>query len=633
VRIVEYLKVYSDITKPLAVLENAFEAKILNEVNGDYNLTFKMPFNDGKCTNLIERYFVKSDGQFFRIRKTERSENGKTLTVTCYHVWYDSTEKHIPSTDTFSGSLDGDIIDAYAYDVMVEAFTDTDFHVMTDDELEKLGLQWVTREFDFWQMGKTTPCEIAEKIIELTGRGYLYRDNYNVAIVESLGSNKGILRTDKNITNVVRTISADNLVTRLYAYGEDGLPLDGEYIDSSNVSKYGVIDGYVNYNGISTPERLLEWAEWEFDARNAYRIDEPDISYTFDYIDLSKLGGGEPLELGDRVTIYDSEYKSYNEYIVTSVESYPISADCGSVKIGRPSLNLGQLLRENMKTSNIVYKNVDKHGELTSEIINNNTFIDKISDVAKEEVLTAGIIHLSSAFIDDLQVERIETNVKQFICKPNLTVSGDKIEWADEVHTYSTTNKTNIRGYISIEGLVQKYIEAHLVVPTDYSKITTSELQPYTINGRQVYYTSIANDTDAYQYFTFATPQEKYPNMSADNAEMFKIYVRKTEAEYIKMEQNFEWNATDNTYYVKTIYGTGDANGHGRYYFVKDADSGRFVYTSRTDGKEYGVAIKDDAPYLVTSGALTKMYPMAVVSSVDETDDLPIGTIIFVGGV
>lgn len=629
----EYLKVYKDTSTAVAILENAFEASIYNEVNSNYSLSFKLPLNDSKCVYIVERYLVKAEGQFFRIRNTDRNENDKTLTVTCYHVWYDSTEKHIPNTDTFTGNLDGDVVNADAYQVMVDAFADTNFHVITAEELAELGLQWVTKEFDFWQMGKTTPCEIAEKIIALTGRGYLYRDNYNVAIVESLGSYKGLLRADKNIANVKRTISTDSMITRLYAYGEEGLPLDNKYIDSPNISKYGVIEGYESYSGISTPERLEEWASWEFDSNNTYRRDEPDISYSFDYIDLTKLGYGETLCLGDRVTIYDTEYNSNQEYIVMSVQDYPLSAECKKIQIGRPVLNLGQFLRENMKTSNIVRKNVDKYGSLASDIVNNNAIITQITEVAKEETLSADVIHAGSAFLDDLQVERIETNVKQFICRPNLTVNGDSVEWTDEEHTYSTTNKANIRGYIKMEGLTQKFVEVHLVVPVNYDKITVSELQPLTVNGRQLYFTSIANEKDAYQYLTFAAPKEKYPSMSVDNATMFTVYIRKTEEEYIKMQQLFEWSAADNTYYVKTIYGTGDENGNGKYYFVKDSDSGRFVYKSRTDGKEYGVAIKDDAPYLVTAGQLTQMYPIAVRADISDISDLPNNSIIFQGAV
>jgi hypothetical protein len=114
---------------------------------------------------------------------------------------------------------------------------------------------------------------------------------------------------------------------------------------------------------------------------------------------------------------------------------------------------------------------------------------------------------------------------------------------------------------------------------------------------------------------------------------MYTVYIRKSEAEYIKAQTVFEWNNTDNTYYVKTIYGTGDTNGFGKYYFVKDADSGRFVYNSRTDGKEYGIAEKDDGTYLVTGGVYTKIPPIVIVSTESEADTAPVGSVVLVGAV
>ena len=200
--------------------------------------------------------------------------------------------------------------------------------------------------------------------------------------------------------------------------------------------------------------------------------------------------------------------------------------------------------------------------------------------------------------------------------------------WKDEIHTDKCSNTSATRGYIQMQELSQKFVEAHLVQASDYNNLTTNEVEPLLVDGKQLYYTSISG-TQAFEYLTFVNPKQKYPSMAAENAEMYKACVRKVEAEYIKMEQLFEWSTKDNTYYVKTIYGTGDENGRGKYYFIKDADSGRFVYISRETGQEMGVAIKDEGTFQLTNGVLTKMYPVTVVTNLSEADNVPEGTIVF----
>lgn len=583
----------------LAVLNNAFDICIIKELNGDYRLTFSIPLNNDKRNFLIERNIIKADEQLFRIVQINDDTDKCITAVTCLHIWSDSKYKHIADTEEFSGSLDGDVINTNALHIMSEAFKNTKFHVLSDNELNDIGMEWENKGIDFWHMSKTTPAEITEKLLDLLGRGYLYIDNYNIAIVKKIGKSKPngiILRKDKNIIPPKRVTATDSLITRLYPYGANDLHINSitgsYYIDSSSgINKYGVIEGYKTYNDIETPQRLLEYAQWEFSEDNYYRIDQPDVSYEFDYIELEKLGYNENLNVGDEVKIYDEELNTNEWLTVIYKEYYPLEPIKSKIKVGRPVINLGQLLKENQETTNKLNKNLNKYDEVA--VKNSKSFINTIVEVTKENVLAADIIEAGSVFSEDIFTERLQTNLKNYKCIPKLIIKEGVAVWENEEnHTYSCSQGGDVRGYIKMEGLSQEFIEAHLSGTDNIDNMTLTQIQPLKIEGRQVYYTSIIGGDNPYRYFTFVEPQTKYENMSDENAEMFKVYVRKTNAEYKKVVFGFDF--VNGTYEPKLTFGVGDEMGNGRFYFRKDGDSGVLGYTKRGDGVELGVKLNDE---------------------------------------
>lgn len=342
----------------------------------------------------------------------------------------------------------------------------------------------------------------------------------------------------------------------------------------------------------------------------------------FKYYAFNYEGLANPLiEIGDAIIIEDEDGNIYKSVVFEQEFNYN----------GNFTQSIETTTDSN--TSNETSSRVNSTDKKVNAAVNKavEKAIDtNVIEITKQEIVAADTIEATAAFIDDLQVERIATNLKDYICTPNLTKIDNTLIWTDEGHTFKARNKDNIRGYIKMEGLSQQFIEAHLIEPGSYEALTTDEVQPLLINNRQLYYTSIEG-AQAFEYLTFVSPRSKYSNLTSEQETMYKVYTRKILSEYIKMEQSFVLES--GTYNVKTVYGTGDKNGNGKYYFVKDTDSGRFVYVSRADSKEYGIAIKDDAVYNVTAGKLTKIYPVAVMSDISDTSDLPIGTIIFKGEV
>ena len=606
----------------VTVLQSAQNITITEEINGERNLSFDLPYGDSKTDYVKINTLVKCNfnDQIYRVEKiTVNKQNPPTISVYCQHIIFDSKKTFIPTFERTAGQ--------YANAIFADIWANTDFVVMSDSEIAAQGMAAVSTYTDTDQQDKTTPYDLTTYLIENINQGEFYIDNKRIALVDEIGAkyNALVLDITKNMENITIETDVSTLITRLYPFGKTNGDLNDylgvPYIDSPNIGKYGTIEGYMDFPTVTDAEMLYERASWCFDSQNQNRIDVPYVTISGKFIDMYPIDNGfQRPHLGQRVQV-----EGYDNQRIIKIVWKPQTPYDTEITIGQVKKDLFYYFKRFNNTT-------EEYNASAKDPTINPAIHNTIVEVTKQEVVAADVIEASAAFIDDLQVERIQTNLQQFICTPNLTVPNDVAKWTDEEHTYKAQSNTNIRGYIKMEGLSQQFIEAHLVQPSDYNKLTSSEVQPLTVNGRQLYFTSISG-AQAFQYLTFVAPKTKYPNLTSEQEAMYVVQIRKTEAEYIKMEQVFAWSNTDNTYYVKTIFGTGDENGNGRYYFVKDADSGRFVYLSRVDGKEYGIAEKDDGTYQVSGDVLTKIYPMAVVNDISQADTLPTGSIVFLGAI
>lgn len=596
--------------------------KVTRELNGDWKITFNIPTqNSNSRDNIQIRDIVKCEEQLYRIIQINDKGEDYTAEVIGRHIFFDCKEIHIPDTTIFRGSYEGDIVNTTANEILEEAFDGTKYHILSESEARQLGMELESKRIDFWRMSKTNPCEICEKLLELLGRGQIYINNFNIAIVERIGKDKAskvVLRKDRNISAPSRTIATDNLITRLYVYGENDLTLEDGYIESATgIARYGTIEGYRNYNGIDNPAQLEERAYWEFSAANMYRLDRASISYSFTWYDLSKLGvENESLEVGDIVTIYDADMDILDNLTVISKEHYPLEAESGTIKIGNPVISLGQLLATSKRTTISYSGNIDKYGKIKVKATPGSEFYNEIVEVVKEDVVAADVIEATAAFMEDIFVERLETNIKAIKCLPNIIYDSEtkSYKWVGDIHSYIIPPVlNNIRAYIKLEGISLKFIEAHL---------SESGTVPLQINGKQVYYTSIADAENAYQYFTFVEPKSKYPSMSDDNAEMFKVMIRKSDAEYEKAEFKFDMLNADGvtTFNPKLIIGTGDEAGNGKLIYEKMYDEAMVYIKSRTEeGRERGISIKDDGLYQIR-GKERGILPFITISETEPSN-------------
>ena len=193
--------------------------------------------------------------------------------------------------------------------------------------------------------------DVIKTIIENLGRGEIYHETgidssnnvvCNIAIVERIGKDNGVrLRLEKNMQSISIERNVSDMITRLWAFGSDDLTVSSvnggkAYIDSPNIEKYGVQEGYKDYSDYTSADKLYRNAKWEFDEDNEDRIDVPQLTISGKLIDLSKLaeyGAAEKLEIGDTVHVFDIDGTEYVQRVI-EYQAYPLEPKESNISIG-----------------------------------------------------------------------------------------------------------------------------------------------------------------------------------------------------------------------------------------------------------------------------------------------------------
>lgn len=366
------LKVYdknaTDFTNNgLGPLQNAQNVKVTREINGEYTLSFSLPGDDPKWEYIQQRNKVICEGQQFRVFRYGQTIDGNiNKTVDCLHVITDAAqrgEKFIPDFP--------DCIGFTPRAILLTAFAGTSFNVMSESEVTALGMNWVTDPTDIFECSKTYPLEIVKKVIESIKKGELYIDNYNIALVERIGKDTGLNCTlSSNLQSISADSDGENIVTRLYALGIDGMPLPSAeaphgYIDSAlGIAQFGIRADYMDFD-TEDPNELLEQALWQFSPDNPKRIDIPDESYAIKLIELYKLfGNNHRVNIGDSIRIKNKRSGIEATQRIIKYIRYPFSADQSEVTLGRPAKTYMDVLKESNQTTQKYNRIVNQSGQI-----------------------------------------------------------------------------------------------------------------------------------------------------------------------------------------------------------------------------------------------------------------------------
>ena len=313
----------------LGFLENAKDVCIEQSINGVYELTFILPKGDKKWGLIDFDRKVGYDGRIFRIKDID------DCTISASTLLQDACRTHVQYI--------GDMINTPANEIVESIFATTPYvTVLKKEEIEALGLEPVTDKIDFFEMSKTTPIACLNRLMETLKKyrvhSEVYIDNDKIGLVRQLGSKKDFVIDPRyNGCEIKPKISTYTLVTKLYPYGKDDLPLEGDkqYILSPNYDTLGEYEGFCNFDEVTDQEDLLLAAQTQFRADNPERIDVPKYAVNVKVLDLP----GE-INLGDIVTVNDINNGIKSNQRVITVKKYPYEPHKNSIVVGVPPINM-----------------------------------------------------------------------------------------------------------------------------------------------------------------------------------------------------------------------------------------------------------------------------------------------------
>ena len=349
---------YTDSFETGEVLNNAYNIKETRILNDTGSIEFDYPY-DEKARLISQNMLVSVNGHIYEISRTTRNTNG-TDTLHVYgtpHFVYEAQKAFIPTIGDNIGKSSRYVL-KQAIDIISEFKKYVGerciFHIMTEAELTAKGMKWVADDkllIDFFSTDKTNLWDVIKTIIENLGRGEIFHETTidsnnnivcNIAIVERIGTDNGVrLRLEKNMQSISIERNVSDMITRLWAFGSDDLTVSSvnggkAYIDSPNIEKYGVQEGYKDYSDYTSAEKLYRNAKWEFDEDNEDRIDAPQLTISGKLIDLSKLaeyGAAEKLEIGDTVHVFDIDGTEYVQRVI-EYQAYPLEPKESNISIG-----------------------------------------------------------------------------------------------------------------------------------------------------------------------------------------------------------------------------------------------------------------------------------------------------------
>lgn len=278
-----------------AVLENAYDIIVTDEVNGSDTLEFKLPFRDPKRAYLDNEKQVQIAGEIYRIRTLTDDKDSAGHVITQVYA------------------------EAAFYDLSFSVEKEPQEYNAEKAEAPMryalLGTGWSIGEITVstrrtWECSDTSALAILRATADIHG-GDLVFDNANreVSLLTFSGKDSGALFSyRKNMKSIKRVVDTRSLVTRLYAYGKDGLTFASINDGRPYVEDYSYSDDLrvstLDLSSFTNPYQMLEFTQMRL-AEYA----KPRVSYVLSAMDLSVLTGyeHEAWDLGDTVLVDDKE--------------------------------------------------------------------------------------------------------------------------------------------------------------------------------------------------------------------------------------------------------------------------------------------------------------------------------------
>lgn len=266
------------------------KCEITEELNGRFDVELIVSLDDSKNKYLTKWAIIYVEGQLFRIINRVDNDLDNTTKVFAKHIFYDINYGFIEDQ-----RAEGKTIEEA---MQIGLPSDFKYFNVSSDILDTNTLYFV----------KNNGAENMFSIIERWNQGELVRDNFNIAINKSKGNDNGVTFTYKKIDAIEITEETEEVVTRLYPTGKDGISLQEKYIYIPNWNEEDYLPFHI------TREVCFEGAENEGDLRilaqkEAEKIGLSRVNFTIKVHDLinTTLYENMPdlmkVEVGDIVTI------------------------------------------------------------------------------------------------------------------------------------------------------------------------------------------------------------------------------------------------------------------------------------------------------------------------------------------
>ena len=546
------IKIINQNGETLQILKNVYNLNLQDEVflktQGSEILSFDIVWEEGK--SLKNESLLEVNNRVYRVKSITELK-GKTLVkhIEAEGLWYELIDKlfapHLFNDKTISevitiilentGWVAGDIIITPARDLLI------------NEEI--------------------TVLQALSKVQEAYG-GIFHFDTKNkvINVYETIPNEKNLyFQYGKNIVEIEKIINTNNLVTRLYVEGKDGLTIETvnngiPYIENfdwfiENGFEPEIREYKIKNENITNPQRLLEYAQ-----DRLLDLSKPEISYNVKIAETEELP-----KLGERVIIRDKD-------IEMDIESVVIKRDIDLLKPWNSVITLNTKVPE-LATQIIQFEEgqiteFDKQPpspptnlQLTTVLMNNESYVIADFDSSPElDVIGYEIAYsYDEEFWETVIVTEPPANVKVtpgklvFVRVRAYDIEGFKSEWTLTESIVSTQDiiPPARPSFITAKGLFQKiklewtknteedFKEYHIQVSgtEDFANI----LNEYYLNANYMVYSGQTNTTYYFRVSAIDTSLNESDWSHVASATTAAVYDEDIESAIIEeMENNLD---------------------------------------------------------------------------------------------
>ena len=319
----------------LAVLGDCHSCKVIEKLNGIYELNLSYPLHLEKVKYLKPFNIIKADSQLFRIYHVEKDSKGNLIQVTARHIFYDLTHYFIE---------DRRAVDKTCHEAMEVVIEETGLAGVYEINSD------ITEQFTQYIIRKNA----AEALFMIVNRwrGELYRDNFSISIKSPQPNDNGVtVQHGKNIMGINEKINADEVLTGIYPVGANGLTLPEKYLmnalwDGEDYPDFALIKK-IDFKDAEDEEALrqeaLNYLHEHASFGINYQVDFIQLEHTSEYQNYQSL---LKVKVGDTVTVKHKLMGIDFKIKVISIEKDLLSAQNTKVELGEPLYTLDQYIEE-----------------------------------------------------------------------------------------------------------------------------------------------------------------------------------------------------------------------------------------------------------------------------------------------